>query len=157
MNNTNVDFFNRIKTVMKKADDIERKKIYEKKGVQTENLINENVVIDEPKYENVGIDEYKVVNSNLPEPIKKAMLNSSIASKHNTYKNDVISENISNEKTSHPKYNNDLVSKEQIKKIVLEIINDEIKNEIVKLYNKKMAEDIVKKTIDTLIKKGKIK
>lgn len=119
-------------------------------------------------------DEQTIMNSRLPESIKKAMLENPIAMPNNPIghtfnledvahlmedkpmpppsaprNRQVVSENRNNYSN-----NSDMItiSKSQLKDVVKDVLIEYLTNE----YSKNLTENTIKKTINTLIKEGKI-
>lgn len=121
----------------------------------------------------VGYTEERVMKSNLPPAIKKAMLENPIPQLTNpsyTFSLDDVSDLAEEKKMGLPKvpktkvinesYSNQsgliTVSKEQLKEMVNDLVNEKLLEFFVKNHNKSITEDTVKRTITTLIKEGKI-
>jgi hypothetical protein len=116
--------------------------------------------------------EEMVKNSKLPPVIKKAMLENPIpqlTSPNHTFSiNDVA--DLSEEKPmglprtpktrviseSNQQNGSINISKEDLREIVNELVNEKLLEFFVKNHNKNITEEVVKKTISTLIREGKI-
>ena len=121
----------------------------------------------------VSYTEERVMNSNLPPAIKKAMLENPIpqlTSPSYTFSLDDVADLTEEKKMGLPKapktktisesYNNQSglisVTKEQLKDMVNELVNEKLLEFFIKNNNKTVAENAIKKTITTLINEGKI-
>ena len=117
--------------------------------------------------------EERIMNSKLPEAIKKAMLEKPIpqlTSPSYTFSLDDVSDLQEEKKMGLPKvpktktlsesYGNksELISvtKEELKEMVNDLVNEKLLEFFIKNNNKTIAENAVKKTITTLINEGKI-
>ena len=116
-------------------------------------------------------NEQAIMNSNMPESIKKLMRETPIALPNNpighTFNLDDVAHLMDNPvpaaprnrqavTENHNKYSNNsdmiTVSKTQLKDIVKDVLIEYLTNE----YSKTLTENTIKKTINTLIKEGKI-
>lgn len=136
-----------------------------------------------PSSSPVGYTEEMVRNSNLPPAIKEAMLKNPIpqlSSPNYTFSLDDVSDitEAAEKPMGYPKVpratpkatpratqpikeqvsNSDYVtvSKSQLSEMVNELVNERLLEFFTKSYNKMIAEDTVKKTVNFLIKEGKI-
>lgn len=119
-----------------------------------------------------GYTEEMVKNSNLPPIIKKAMLEKPIPqlSTQHTFTLDDVSDLSEEKKMKYPstpktrviKESNQIqselitVSKEELKEMVSDLVNEKLLEFFVKNHNKRITEETVKRTITTLIKEGKV-
>lgn len=118
-------------------------------------------------------DEQTIMNSRLPESIKKAMLENPIAIPNNPINHTFNLEDVAHLMDDKPmpapptpktrqtvtenygnQSNNDMItiSKSQLKDVVKDVLIEYLSNE----YSKNLTENTIKKTINTLIKEGKI-
>lgn len=119
-------------------------------------------------------NEQTIMNSRLPESIKKAMLENPIAMPNNPIGHTFNLEDVAhlmedkpmpppsapktrpvvNENYGSYSNNNDMItiSKSQLKDVVKDVLIEYLTNE----YSKNLTENTIKKTINTLIKEGKI-
>jgi hypothetical protein len=121
----------------------------------------------------IGYSEERVMNSNLPPAIKKAMLEKPIpqlTSPSYTFSLDDVADLQEEKKMGLPKapktkpltesYNNNSemisVTKEQLREMVNDLVNEKLLEFFIKNNNKTIAENAVKKTITTLMNEGKI-
>lgn len=116
--------------------------------------------------------EDMVKNSNLPPIIKKAMLEKPIPqlTPNHTFTLDDVADLSEDKKMKYPstpktKVVNEsrqtqsgliTISKEELKEMVNDLVNEKLLEFFVKNHNKSITEDTVKRTISTLIKEGKI-
>lgn len=118
-----------------------------------------------------GYTEDMINNSNLPPVIKKAMLEKPIPQLTNhTFTLNDVSDLAEEKKMKYPqtpktKVINEsrqnqssliTVSKEELKEMVNDLVNEKLLEFFVKNHNKTITEDTVKRTVSTLIKEGKI-
>ncbi len=120
-----------------------------KKGLnQTSNIPN--------NFDN-EISEETIVNSNLPESVKKAFLKHPIKkpkSINHTFNIDDVQELVSKPKINENINNNiNGISETKLKEMIKDVLIEYLSND----YNKSLTENTIKKTINTLIKEGKIK
>jgi hypothetical protein len=121
----------------------------------------------------VGYSEERVMNSNLPPAVKRAMLEKPIpqlTSPSYTFSLDDVADLQEEKKMGLPKaprtkqltesYSNNSglisVTKEQLKEMVNDLVNEKLLEFFIKNNNKTVAENAVKRTITTLINEGKI-
>ena len=123
----------------------------------------------------VGYTEERVMNSNLPPDIKKAMIEKPIpqlASPSYTFSLDDVADLSEDKQMGLPKapktnnkqviresYGNSemiTVSKTELKEMVNAIVNERLLEFMTKTNNKAITEEAVKKTISLLIKEGKL-
>ena len=118
-------------------------------------------------------NEQSIMNSKLPESIKKAMLENPIAIPNNPLGHTFNLEDVAhlmedkpmppptskgktivNETYNNHSSNNDMItiSKSQLKDVIKDVLIEYLTNE----YSKNLTENTIKKTINTLIKEGKI-
>jgi len=110
-----------------------------------------------PNTVNSEISEETIINSNLPESVKKAFLDNPIKkpnSINHTFNIDDVSDLIEKPKknvnTNKGVGNIDETKiRDMIKDVLIEFLTND--------YNKSITENTIKKTINTLIKEGKIK
>ena len=117
-------------------------------------------------------DEETIRNSRLPESIKRAMIENpiqQIASPNYTFSIDDVSE-LADKPMGFPKApktqqviresygNSDMISisKAELKEMVSSIVNEKLLEYMTKSNDKRITEDAVKRTINVLIKEGKI-
>ncbi len=122
-----------------------------------------------------GYDRETIMNSRLPESIKKAMIENPIAqpTMNHTFTLDDVND-LSDEKPMGlprtPKTTPKAparqqiqestgmisVTKEQLTEMVENIVNERLLEFFTKSYNQRITEDTIKRTVNTLIKEGKI-
>lgn len=121
----------------------------------------------------MGYNEETVMKSNLPPAIKKAMIEKPIPQLTNpsyTFSLDDVADLAEDKKMGLPRtpkskvinesYNNQsgliTVSKEQLREMVNDLVNEKLLEFFVKNHNKNVTEDTVKRTVNTLIKEGRL-
>jgi hypothetical protein len=135
----------------------------------------EGVTRPKSQMNHVGYTAESVKNSKLPEAIKKVMLENPIpqmVNPNHTFTIDDVSELADKPmglpripKTSKKQivesYNSNsnyiTVSKEELNEMVSDMVNEKLLEFFVQNHNKRITEDAVKKTINMLIKEGKLK
>lgn len=147
----------------------------------TGNYVNESNVSQDMIQQNYAdpvrpigsYNEQTIINSKLPESVKRAMLENPINLPNNPIGHTFNLEDVShlmddkpmppptskgkvvtNENYNNQSNNNDMItiSKSQLKDVVKDILIEYLSNE----YSKNLTENTIKKTINTLIKEGKI-
>lgn len=119
-----------------------------------------------------GYTPEMVKNSNLPPMIKKAMLDNPIpqlSTPNHTFTLDDVADLAGEKKMKYPSTPKTrtiaestnqsgliTISKEDLKEMVNELVNEKLLEFFLKNHNKSIAEDAVKRTISTLIKEGKV-
>lgn len=118
-------------------------------------------------------NEEMVMKSRLPESIKKVMIEKPIPQIGNpsyTFSLDDVNDLVEDKKMGLPKApktkklnesyssQSDLitVSKEELKEMVNELVNERLLEFFVRNHNKSITEDTVKRTISTLVKEGRL-
>jgi hypothetical protein len=125
--------------------------------ISEEQFNNANAVQQQPQRK---ITKESIYNSKLPDAIKKAMLESPIQQPNtltHTFNLEDVSDLIEKPKQVNESivHNNDKIAVSEtalrgiIKDVLLEFLTED--------YNKKLTENAIKKTINTLLKEGKIK
>ena len=102
------------------------------------------------------ISEETIVNSNLPESVKKAFLKHPIKkpkSINHSFNIDDVQELVSKPKINENINTNNGISETKLKEMIKDVLIEYLSND----YNKSLTENTIKKTINTLIKEGKIK
>jgi hypothetical protein len=146
----------------------------------TNNYVNESNVSQDMIQHSYGdatraigsYDEQTIMNSKLPESVKRAMLENPINLPNNPISHTFNLEDVSHlmedkpmppptsrgravvNETYNNNSNNDMItiSKSQLKDVVKDVLIEYLSNE----YSKNLTENTIKKTINTLIKEGKI-
>jgi hypothetical protein len=127
--------------------------------------------IKRPSSNPIGYTEDMVKNSNLPPVIKKAMIENPIPQLTNpayTFSLDDVSDLSEEKKMGLPKvpktktitesYNKSgiNVTREDLRDMVNDLVNEKLLEFFMKTHNKTLTEETVRKTINTLIKEGKL-
>ena len=104
------------------------------------------------------ITKESIHNSKLPDAIKKAMLENPIQQPNtltHSFNLEDVADLIEPQKQVKENivHNNDNISEAKIREIVKDVLLEYLTED----YNKKLTENAIKKTINTLIKEGKIK
>ena len=119
-----------------------------KQGYQTNTQI--------PNTVNSEISEETIMNSNLPESVKKAFLDNPIKkpkSINHTFNLEDVSDLVKKPKKMNETIQNNNLNKDDLRDMIKDVLIEFLTND----YNKTITENTIKKTINTLIKEGKIK
>lgn len=166
------------KAIMNKVDGgtYEKGNVNLDTSVTSDQLIegNNNPQIREPNKTNVapqivgGKAQYRNINtSKMPDFIKEAMINSPIPQingLNHTFNLDDVTDLVDKPQTKQPlieqkQSNNDTftVSETALRGIIKDVVKEELLTFMSETFAKRLSEQTIKKTINTLIKEGKIK
>jgi len=123
--------------------------------ISEEQFNNANAVQQQPQRK---ITKESIRNSKLPDAIKKAMLENPIQQSNSlihSFNLEDVADLIEPQKQVKENivHNNDNISEAKIREIVKDVLLEYLTED----YNKKLTENAIKKTINTLLKEGKIK
>lgn len=114
--------------------------------------------------QNREITKETIMNSKLPDAVKKAMLENPIQQTNgltHTFSLDDVSDLVENKPTKRKKRVNETSSNKKTstinEKYLRELIKDVLIEYLTTDYSKNLTEGVIKKTISTLLKEGKIK
>ncbi len=112
--------------------------------------------------QNRQITKEAIINSKLPDAVKKAMLENPIQQTNgltHTFNLDDVSDLVENKPTKRKKRVNETSSNKNTinEKYLRELIKDVLIEYLTTDYSKNLTEGVIKKTISTLLKEGKIK
>ncbi len=114
--------------------------------------------------QNTQITKEAIMNSKLPDAVKKAMLENPIQQTNgltHTFSLDDVSDLVENKPTKRKKRVNETSTNKKTntinEKYLRELIKDVLIEYLTTDYSKNLTEGVIKKTISTLLKEGKIK
>ena len=117
-----------------------------------------------PMNQTKQITKESIMNSKLPEAVKKAMLENPIQQTNgltHTFSLDDVSDLVENKPTKRKKRVNETSTNKKgntiNEKYLRELIKDVLIEYLTTDYSKNLTEGVIKKTISTLLKEGKIK
>ena len=133
----------------------------------TDNYITEGEMLQQqqqPMNQTKQITKESIMNSKLPEAVKKAMLENPIQQTNgltHTFSLDDVSDLVENKPTKRKKRVNETSTNKKgntiNEKYLRELIKDVLIEYLTTDYSKNLTEGVIKKTIQTLLKEGKIK